>query len=158
MSYTITLKVKNMQPNDFKLHGVPVVLKEGNNSIDVNHWLVIKPTVERKISKGFIEIDRNEEFQSINSFKLECFSEFEQLGIPQVKVSVEKGELAKGVKHPFALEWLESKLELRESMREGREEESLSISREALRISKRAIIWSAIATLIAVISIYVNNS
>ena len=81
MSGTLTLKVKNMQPNDFKLHGVPVILKEGDNPIKIEHWLVIKKIVEKKISSGFISIDRNEEFRETELFQNRCFSEFELLGV-----------------------------------------------------------------------------
>ena len=42
MSDTIILKVNNMQSTDFKLHGVPVILREGDNTIKIKHWLVIK--------------------------------------------------------------------------------------------------------------------
>ena len=86
------------------------------------------------------------------------------MGVPEVKVSSEKGVLSKGVNLPIALEWLESKSELRELSREGREEESLIISRKALhnsneanKLARRAIAWAAISVLIATIAIYLNN-
>lgn len=62
----IILEVTNMQPTDFKLHGVPVVLKQGQNSIQIEHWLVIKNIVEKTIAAGFISIDRDEELRIKN--------------------------------------------------------------------------------------------
>jgi hypothetical protein len=151
MSDTIILKVKNMQPTDFKLHGVPVNLREGDNVIKIEHWLVIKKIVEKKISAGFVSVDRNEESLATESFQKECFSEFEQLGISAVKLSSNKGELSEGVKHPFALEWLSLKEEFREESRDNREIENLSLVRTGIKTSKCAIVIGAIATLSAAI-------
>ena len=146
-----------MQPNDFKLHGVPVILKEGDNTIKIEHWLVIKKIVEKKISSGFISIDRNEEFRETELYKKRCFSEFESLGVSAVKVSSKTGELSKGVKHSLALEWLSSKEESREENRENREIESLSISRSARNISMAAIIVSTITALsVAIITVWLT--
>ncbi len=146
-----------MQPNDFKLHGVPFILKEGDNTIQIEHWLVIKKIVERKISAGFVAIDRNEEFRATESFQKRCFSEFELLGVPAVKVSSEKGELSEGVKHSFAIEWLSSKEESREENRDNREIENLSITRSAQKTSKIAIIVSTITALsVAIITVWLT--
>ena len=156
MSDTIVVKVKNMEPNDFKLHGVPVILREGDNTIKIEHWLALKKisSLNRKISRGHVSVDPNEELRATESFQKELFSEFEQLGIPAVKVSSEKGELSKGVKHSFALEWLSSKEESREESRDNREIETLSIDRTALKISKFAIVISIIALSVAIITLY----
>ncbi len=159
MSDTIILKVNNMQPTDFKLHGVPVILREGDNTIKIEHWLVIKKIVEKKISAGFVLIDRNEETLAIELFQKECFSEFEQLGIPAVKSSSQKGKLSEGVKHSFAIEWLSSKEESREESRENREIENLSLAQTNTKISKYAIVIGAVATLsAAIITVWLSNT
>ena len=144
MSDTIILKVKNMQPNDFKLHGVPVILTEGDNPIKIEHWLVIKKIVERKISAGFVSVDRNKESLAIEFFQKECFSEFEELGISAVRTSFQKGELSKGVKHPFALKWIISKEESREENRDSREIDNLLLAQQNTKQSKYAIAIGAI--------------
>lgn len=153
MSDTICVKVKkNLQPNSFELHGVPVVLSEGDNAVKIEHWLVIKKIsgVERKISRGFVSVDKNEEFRATESFQKECFSEFEVLGIPEVKISSQKGKLSKGVKHSLALKWLSLKEESREESRDTREIETLSIARTDLKTSKCGIVVSAIIALVAI--------
>ncbi len=148
-----------MQPTDFKLHGVPVILREGDNIIKIEHWLVIKKIVEKKISAGFVSVDRNEETLAIELFQKKCFSEFEQLGIPAVKSSSQIGELSEGVKHSFALEWLSSKEESREESRDNREVENLSLAQTNIKISKYAIVIGAVATLsAAIITVWLTNT
>lgn len=44
-----------------------------------------------------------------HQYKSNCYAEFESLGIPEVKASIISGDLSKGDKHEFALEWLSSK-------------------------------------------------
>jgi len=144
----IILEVTNMQPTDFKLHGVPVVLKQGQNSIQIEHWLVIKNIVEKTIAAGFISIDRDEELRITELFKKECFTEFEELGLSLVKSSTLNGKLSKGIKHSFALEWLAAKSESREQSRDNRETESLSVARKSNSIAKCAIVLSVITALL----------
>jgi len=159
MSDTVILKVKKMQPTDFKLHGVPVILREGDNIIKIEHWLVIKKIVERKVSAGFVLVDRNEEALAIEFFQKECFSEFEKLGIPAVKSSSQKGELSEGVKHSFALEWLLSKEESREKSRDSREIQNLSLAQKNTKILKYAIVIGAVTTLsAAIITVWLTNT
>jgi hypothetical protein len=159
MSDTIILKVSNMQPTDFKLHGVPVILREGDNTIKIEHWLVIKKIVEKKISAGFVSVDRNEETLAIELFQKECFSEFEQLGIPAVKSSSQKGKLSEGVEHSFAIEWLSLKEESREESRDNRDVENLSLAQTNTKISKYAIVIGAVATLsAAIITVWLTNT
>jgi len=150
MPETITVTVKNLQPNDYSLHGVPIVLSEGENLVRIDHWLVIKKLLNKKIEKGFVLINHDEETHAIEAFREECFSEFEELGIPSVKISSEQGELSKGVKNPIALEWLSSKSEFRELSREVRE-------KEANNLARRSVAWAAISVLIAIIAIYLGN-
>ncbi|MDC0609662.1 hypothetical protein OAP63_02925 [Vibrio sp.] len=153
----IILKAKNLQPSNFKSQGVPFILREGDNSIKIEDWLVIKNIVEKKISAGFVFIDRNEEFQAIELFRKGCFAEFEQLGMPAVKTSIKNGELSKGVKHSFALEWLSSKEESREESRDNREIESLSIARKSKNIAICAIVISTItALLVSILSVWLT--
>jgi tRNA G37 N-methylase TrmD len=153
MSDTIIVKVKNMQPTDFKLHGVPVILREGDNHIKIEHWLVIKEIVKKPISGGFVSLDQNEEFLATDSFQKECFLEFEQYGIPAVKISSQKGELSEGVKHSYALEWLSSKEEFREKSRDEREIENLFIAGKVYKTAKFAIAVSTSALVVAIITV-----
>ena len=143
----IIIKVKNMQPVDYKQQGVPVVLREGENLIPIEHWLVIKNIVERKIAAGFISIDRGEERRITELFKKECFADFDRLGLSMVESSTVSGELSKGIKHSFALEWLATKKEFREQSRERREVESVVIARKANTIAICAIVVSVITAL-----------
>ncbi|WP_085344728.1 hypothetical protein [Vibrio sp. ArtGut-C1] len=143
----IIIKVKNMQPVDYKQQGVPVVLKEGENLIPIEHWLVIKKIVERKIDAGYISIDRAEESRITELFKKECFTEFDKLGLSMVESSTVSGEFSKGVKQEFAREWLATKKESREQSRDRREVESIVIARKANTIAICAIVVSVITAL-----------
>ncbi|MEM5481557.1 hypothetical protein WNY97_17240 [Pseudoalteromonas fuliginea] len=144
----------------YTIDEVTLTIENGENEIPVDFWIGFKSSSsgKRKIDRGTIHPkDISAESDAISGFKELCFSEFDLLGVPAVKVSLESGSSSKGVKHSFALEWLESKSELREVSREDREEESLSISRKALRNSERAntiaiiaIVCSAIAAAIAI--------
>ncbi|MBH0061788.1 hypothetical protein I6E85_11530 [Pseudoalteromonas sp. NZS71] len=160
------------------INEVTLTIENGENEIPIDFWIGFKSSSsgKRKIDRGAIyPKDVSAESVAISDFKELCFSEFDLLGVPAVKVSLESGSFSKGVKHSIALEWMKSKSEIREVSREDREKESLSISRKALltsedansiardalsnsreanKLARRAIIWSAIATLIAVISIY----
>ncbi|MDF3126799.1 hypothetical protein [Rheinheimera sp. 1928-s] len=151
MPDTITVKIKNLQPNDYTQQGASIVLKEGDNLVRIDHWLIIRDSMKKKISGGFVSVDLNEENRAIESYKQKCFSEFELLGIPSVKVSSEKGDLSKGVKHLLALEWLTSKEASREGNRDSREIESLSIAKSALKVSKWSIALSIITAVIVAI-------
>ncbi|NLU35149.1 MAG: hypothetical protein GXX07_09280 [Wolinella succinogenes] len=151
MPDTITVKIKNSQPCNYALHGAPIVLQEGDNLVRIDHWLIIKDLMKKKISRGFVSVDLNEESRAIESYKQKCFLEFELLGIPSVKVSSEKGDLSTGVKHLLALEWLMSKEALREENRDSREIESISIARSALKVSKWSIVLSIITAVVVAI-------
>ena len=61
-----------------------------------------------------LEWDEGELQAALKEFKVLCVAEFESLGIPAVKASVASGELARGDKHEYALEWLQGKSEARE--------------------------------------------
>ena len=61
-----------------------------------------------------LEWDEGELQAALKEFKVSCIAEFESLGIPAVKASVASGELARGDKHEYALEWLQEKSEARE--------------------------------------------
>ncbi|UTV79774.1 hypothetical protein MQE22_06955 [Acidithiobacillus sp. YTS05] len=61
-----------------------------------------------------LEWNEGELQASLKEFKALCVAEFESLGIPAVKASVASGELARGDKHEYALEWLQGKSEARE--------------------------------------------
>lgn len=89
MPDTITVKIKNLQPNDYTLQGAPIVLREGENLVSIDHWLIIRDSMNKKIAGGFVSVDQDEEARAIESYKEECFSEFELLGVPLVKVSSE---------------------------------------------------------------------
>ncbi len=144
---SITLIAKDIQPTDFKFHEVDFILKNGENSIRVEDWLVIKKIIEKNISAGFVSIDRDEESKAIKSYQRECFTEFERLGVPAVKALSKNGELSKGIKHTYANEWLSSKEESREKNRDNRDIESLVIARK----SKNIAIWSIIISIISII-------
>jgi hypothetical protein len=156
--------VSTCEPTKDTINGETYTLIKGVTEVSVSFWIGYKARHKNHIEGHHVfPEDKPGEENAILEFKGACFSEFESLGIPAVRVSSEKGELSKGVKHSFALEWLESKSESRELSREEREEESLSISRNALRISdeanklaRRAIMWAAIAALIATIAMAVQ--
>ncbi|WP_332401731.1 hypothetical protein [Vibrio metschnikovii] len=144
----IILQVKNMQPTDFKLHGVPVVLKEGENSIPIEHWLVIKKLVEKKITAGYISIDRDEELRVTELFKKECFTEFDKIGFSRVESSTVNGELSEGIKRSFAIEWLVAKSESRKQSRDKREVESIEVARKSNTIAICSIVVGTIMALL----------
>ena len=154
------------EPTQDTIDGETYTLIKGVTEVSVSFWIGYKIKNKRRIEGNFVYPEnKNEEESAILEFKELCIAEFEKMGVPEVKVSSEKGELSKGVKHPIALEWLESKSELRELSREEREEESLIISRKALhnsneanKLARRAIAWAAISALIATIAIYLSNS
>ncbi|ELA8469889.1 hypothetical protein Q1G98_003381 [Vibrio alginolyticus] len=151
----ITIEVKkSMQPVDYKLYNVPVVLREGENCVPIEHWLVIKHLVEKKITAGSISIDRDEELRITELFKRECFTEFDKLGLPAVECSTASGELSNGIKHIFAQEWLVSKRESREQSRDNLEVESLTVTKKSNNIAICTIVVSAVtALLVALLTI-----
>ncbi len=155
MSNTITVKIKNQEPTDYTLHGAPITLVKGDNLVSIEHWLLIRGLMKNKIANGFVLVDQDKEARAIELYKQECFSEFDLYGISSVKVSSEKGDLSKGIKHLFALEWLESKENSREESRDSREIESLLIARSALKVSKWSISLSIItAVVVAILSVW----
>ena len=142
---TININVKCKVPNGLQtafilLNGSNYhnKIEIGNTVVDIETWLKVKSSSSNLIANGAISVDKEEENSAINLFKEQCFSEFQLSGVPSIKASTLKGELSSGVRHPIALEWLESKEEYRASRRDEREEESLSISRKALLISQDA--------------------
>lgn len=153
---TIRIVVSGMQPTDYSALVPGVVLRPGQNDLEVLHWLNLRCHLKSQIDGGFVSVDPNEEATAIESFRSELFAKFKSLGVPSVKVAAETGDFSKGALHELAMEWLLSKTEEREDGRDERELESMSISRKALTNSKRAntiaisaAILSAAATIIA---------
>ncbi|MEH6450389.1 MAG: hypothetical protein V7765_17090 [Oleispira sp.] len=160
----ITVKIVNKdQSVKDTIDGETYTLNKGVTEIPISFWIGYKNS-QKKIGRSYIfPEDECSELSAIKEFKESCFSEFDSLGTPAVKASTEKGALSKGVKHSFALEWLESITESRELSRESREKESLHISREASlnaveanKLARRAVIWAAFAVLISTIALVVK--
>ena len=82
-------------------------------SIDANLFNRLRKANAHYGSCG-LEWDEGELQAALKEFKVSCVAEFESLGIPAVKASVASGELARGNKHEYALEWLQEKSEARE--------------------------------------------
>jgi hypothetical protein len=135
-------------------------INSGHTTVDIETWLKIKTKYKSFIERGTISVNSEEELLAVETFKSNCFSEFETLGISTVKAATLKGNLSTGVKHLFALEWTDLKEENRTSKRDEREEENLSIARRALlaaeeanSISSKAQKDSVRANVIAIVSL-----
>ncbi|WP_167144961.1 hypothetical protein [Pseudomonas sp. OTU750018] len=113
-------------------------INAGHTTVDIETWLNMKAMYKGLVEGGTISVEPTEELSAIEAFKLNCFSEFEILGIPTVKAATLKGNLSTGVKNLFALEWIDLKEEIKTSKRDEREEENLSIARRALLAAEEA--------------------
>lgn len=161
---TITVTVSGMQAVDYSTHVPGVVLRPGKNDIAVLSWLDLRGYLKRQIEGGYVSVNAEEEAAAIKSYKQGCFSSFEALGVPAVKVASESGEYSKGALRDIANEWLISKSEDRtaaalaaslEANALARDANSIaqSSSQEASKANRRAsiaLVFAAIATVAAI--------
>ncbi|MFQ6334189.1 hypothetical protein [Methylophilus sp. 3sh_L] len=155
---TIRIIVRNMQQTDYSAQVPGVVLRPGENDLDILHWLNLRRHLKSQIDGGFVTVNAADEATATESIKQEYFKLFETLGVPTVKVASESGDYCKGALRNFADEWLISKSEDRStaaiaasleanSLARDSNDIARSSSREAAKANRRA----SIALIIAVI-------
>lgn len=86
MSNTIIVKVKDMQPTNFKCDGISITLREGENNLKVEYWLEIKEKLKKQISSGFVSVNKIEESRVIESFQ-----NLNNLAFLQLRFHLKKG-------------------------------------------------------------------
>lgn len=156
---TIRITVSGMQATDYSAQVPGVVLRPGQNDLDVLHWLNLRSHLKSQIDGGFVSVDAAEEVAAIASFKRECFATFEALGVPAVNVASESGEYSKGALRNLADEWLISKSEDRSAAAiaasleaNALARDSNAIARSSSREASKANRWASIALIIAAIA------
>jgi hypothetical protein len=108
-----TIKVRNKKNQHQQWMGKGGI---GNFTFPANKEIIIDALLFRNLQRanshyGPCDLvwDGEELKKLVQQFKSDCFAEFESLGFPEVKASIKNGDLSKGDKHEFALEWLLSK-------------------------------------------------